>query len=163
MSNVLTHPWKKKVQVQHRDWDSIRFIKASRNYSSFTAFKLSNYSQLFPICLRLLMKGYGSSPCSRGGHPKPQEALHRGGSVDLEGGTSAQRLFCLCPLTSRWDGKQARETLISFLPVRDAELRGYLCRERPDFLTSSGNQGIADHLGYTWEPWKEHPCWGGGN
>lgn len=75
MSNVLTHPWKKKGSSpvwglrQHKI-----YYKGFRNYSSFTALKLSNYSQLLPICLRLLIKGCGSSPPSRGGHLKPHEA-----------------------------------------------------------------------------------------
>ena len=57
------------------------YYKGYRNYSSFTALKLSNYSQLFPICLRLLIKGCGSSPPSRGDHLKSHVALCRGAGV----------------------------------------------------------------------------------
>lgn len=45
------------------------YYKGCRNYSAFTALKVSNYSQLFPIRLRLLIKGGGSSPPSLPGRP----------------------------------------------------------------------------------------------
>lgn len=68
MSNVLTHPWEKKKKGSSPVWGLRQhkiYYKGFRNYSSFTALKLSNYSQLLPICLRLLIKGCGSSPPSR--------------------------------------------------------------------------------------------------
>lgn len=73
MPNVLTHPWKKKSSSPvWRLRQRKIYYGGYRNYSSFTALKLSNYLQLFPIWLGLLMKGV-RLPLFWGGHPEPPQ------------------------------------------------------------------------------------------
>lgn len=167
MSNVLTHPWKKKKKSssptkglrQHKI-----YYEGYRNYSSFTALKLSNYSQLFPIWLRLLIKGVRlllhsmAATWSLTRHHTEGLGQRRAHGLDVGIPCAAASLLLSVCLSLR--RKYIRRHAFPSCKWRMLAW-GITCRGR-DLIPwlPLGMRGTSDHLRYSWEPWEEHPSKG---